>query len=226
MEQGLIYMITNQLNNMKYIGQTKKTLEQRWKRHIKDSKTKKYGCRALKDAIILHGHENFNIETLLICNESLLNDYEHKFIALYNTLSPNGYNLQTGGLKGSKVCKETSEKMSNSQKGIPKTEETKRKISETLSGRKLESEEIRKQISKSGKYRNMSEENKAIITTALKNLNLEELPMYITFGHNSKNKAEKITVRVPNQKIKTFAKKDMKLEEKIKLSIEYINSLH
>ena len=50
--------------------------------------------------------------------------------------------------------------------------------------------------------------------------------MYITFGHNSKNKAEKITVRVPNQKIKTFAKKDMKLEEKIKLSIEYINSLH
>ena len=116
--------------------------------------------------------------------------------------------------------------MSNSQKGIPKTEETKRKISETLSGRKLESEEIRKQISKSGKYRNMSEENKAIITTALKNLNLEELPMYITFGHNSKNKAEKITVRVPNQKIKTFAKKDMKLEEKIKLSIEYINSLH
>ena len=33
-------------------------------------------------------------------------------------------------------------------------------------------------------------------------------------------------IKSVNQKIKTFAKKDMKLEEKIKLSIEYINSLH
>jgi len=223
METGIIYMITNKVNNQKYIGQTSKTIEERWKRHIKDSKYKKHGCRLLKNAINEYGDTNFIIEILLICNKISLNTYEPIFIDKYGTLSPNGYNLQTGGLKNSRLCKETLNKMSESQKGIKKSDETKKKISDTLSGRKLNDENIRNTISISGKYRNMSIENKNILKKALDILNLDNLPMYITFGHDSKNKAEKITVRIPNKKIKTFAKKNMELTEKIKLAIDFLH---
>ena len=224
METCSIYIITNKINNFKYIGQTSKTIEERWKRHIKDSKSKKYGCRLLKNAIVEHGDKNFKLETLILCNKSLMNTYESMFINIYNTMSPNGYNLQSGGLKNSRLCKETLDKMSQSQKGIKKSDETRKKISETLLGRKLNDDNTRNKISISGKYRNMSVENKNIVKKSLDILKLDNLPMYITVGIDSKSKVEKITVRIPDIKIKTFCRKNMNLTDKIKLAIQYLQS--
>ena len=47
------------------------------------------------------------------------------------------------------------------------------------------------------------------------------MPLYIYF--NIVNNSKTITVRIPNKKQKTFSKKNMPLEEKIKLAIEYKN---
>ena len=47
------------------------------------------------------------------------------------------------------------------------------------------------------------------------------MPLYIYF--NIVNNSETITVRIPNKKEKTFSKKNMLLEEKIKFAIEYKN---
>lgn len=44
-----------------------------------------------------YGIENFNFEILEECSKNELNDKERYYIQKYNTLAPNGYNLQKGG---------------------------------------------------------------------------------------------------------------------------------
>ena len=57
---GYIYKITNLINNKLYIGQTKKTIEERFKAHIKVARQHKN--RYLYDAMNKYGYENFKIE--------------------------------------------------------------------------------------------------------------------------------------------------------------------
>ena len=57
---GYIYKITNTINNKIYIGQTSKTIEERFKAHI--SKAKQHINRYLYDAMNHYGYENFIIE--------------------------------------------------------------------------------------------------------------------------------------------------------------------
>lgn len=87
MINGKIYMITNNINNMKYIGQTKKEVSER----IKDgyALTTQIGA-----ALNTHGGENFTYMPLEIgiTTQEKLNDRENYYIDLYNTLYPNGYN--------------------------------------------------------------------------------------------------------------------------------------
>jgi group I intron endonuclease len=109
--EGEIYCITSP-SGKKYIGQCVKQLSngknwgytQRWKEHIRDSNSRNY-CRLLNNAIIKYGSENFTVEIIKECNISELNYYEQYYINSYNTLSPNGYNLTTGG----SVCRQSEE---------------------------------------------------------------------------------------------------------------------
>lgn len=39
---GYIYKITNLINNKVYIGKTERTVNERWKDHVKNAKTDKY----------------------------------------------------------------------------------------------------------------------------------------------------------------------------------------
>jgi hypothetical protein len=108
---GEIYCITSPSGH-KYIGQCVKILSNgkiwgylnRWKEHIRDSKTKNY-CRVLNNAIIKYKPENFIIEVLKECDINDLDFYESYYINLYNTLVPNGYNLTTGG----SICRQSDE---------------------------------------------------------------------------------------------------------------------
>ena len=52
---GYIYLITNLLNNKKYIGKTTQSIEERWQEHIYDSKRKKCETRPLYRAIRKYG---------------------------------------------------------------------------------------------------------------------------------------------------------------------------
>jgi group I intron endonuclease len=110
---GLVYKIVNLINNKVYVGQTTRSLERRWYDH---SNRKSKSCPALKAAIEKYGKQNFTIEVLEVC-ESLdkLNEQECFWILKLNTLSPNGYNLMTGG-KNQKASEEKKKKQSDAYK--------------------------------------------------------------------------------------------------------------
>jgi len=111
-----IYIIKNTINSKVYIGQTTNTAEKRFKKHL--SMIYSNGCSALYPAFKKYGIENFKVETLIEGEFDLqtLNELEKTYIKHFNSLSPNGYNLTTGGDKY-EYCKETSIKKSNATKG-------------------------------------------------------------------------------------------------------------
>lgn len=112
----IVYLITNKINGMRYVGQTTKSLVSRWSAH----KSKRSCCTFLKHALSKYGSENFQIKILSRCNTiEEMNHREQYYIKLFKTLSPCGYNLTTGG-EGRLVSEETRARMSSSQKGIKK----------------------------------------------------------------------------------------------------------
>lgn len=122
-----IYLITNKVNNKKYVGQTWKSIHVRFNQH-----NSRNSCPKLFNAIKSYGRNNFTIEEIAStkCQEcaNYLEDY---FINLYNSLSRDfGYNLKTGGY-GGKHSEETKLKISkaNTGKKNPISEATKKKLS-------------------------------------------------------------------------------------------------
>ena len=93
---GYIYCITNIVNNKQYIGKTLNSVEQRWKEHLSDYKRARCEKRALYDAFVKYGINNFKCETLCECLDNEIEEKEIYYISLYNTFH-NGYNLTKGG---------------------------------------------------------------------------------------------------------------------------------
>ena len=121
MAYGVIYLLINGINDMEYVGQTTKTVETRFKAHMKaDSYIGK--------AIRAHGAENFVIAVLKECaSKEELDFWEKHFIKSRNTLSPNGYNLTEGG-EGGIPCAEVYAKISAAKKGHEVSKETRAKL--------------------------------------------------------------------------------------------------
>ncbi len=151
-----IYCITSP-SNKQYIGQTK-NYNQRMNRH----KNMNDDCILLNKAIKTYGWENIKKEILICCNIEHLDDYEKKFIDLYNTLVPNGYNCTSGGKGMSKpVSNETKEKLKQANLGKKLSEETKEKLRQINLG-KIMSDESKVKMSNSKKemWNNIKENNK------------------------------------------------------------------
>ncbi len=116
MEIGEIYCLTSP-SNKKYIGQCVKLLSSgkkwgylnRWKQHIRDATNGKDYCRLLNNAIRKYNPENFIVEIIIECDIKDLDYNESFYIEQFNTLSPNGYNLTTGGKTISRQSEETKE---------------------------------------------------------------------------------------------------------------------
>lgn len=117
-----------------YIGVTTKTAQERFTSHVNASKLNKKHHLKISYAIRKYGAENLVVQTLVICDD----DYS---LVLEEKLRPCkeiGWNLAKGGSKpppregkmSADFCKAISERT----KGVAKSEETKRKISETLTG--------------------------------------------------------------------------------------------
>lgn len=95
-QRARIYCITNLLNGKQYVGQTSKTLEERYKNHKRDYKrTRNYG-RSLYDAMREFGIENFKIELLEECDMDKRTEREIYWIDKLDTFH-NGYNDTMGG---------------------------------------------------------------------------------------------------------------------------------
>lgn len=97
---GKIYVIRNKINDKVYIGQTTMTVQSRFQHHL-SSKPESHHYQAILCAIRKHGKENFWVETLVegIETHEELDRLEEKYIAEFNSMKPNGYNLCPGGQK-------------------------------------------------------------------------------------------------------------------------------
>ncbi len=90
-----IYKITNDINNKIYIGQSNNP-DNRWKKHCSDTRSNiDIGKSAIHDAMRALGIEHFRL-TVIGWYEDY-NDKEKYYIKQYNSLVPNGYNIQEGG---------------------------------------------------------------------------------------------------------------------------------
>lgn len=107
---GFIYMIQGPMGK-KYIGQTKNSVQYRYTNHC-NLNTSNGKCPCLFRAMLKYGVDKFTCNTLIEVDNNLLDEYEQKFIEEYNTIAPNGYNLESGGKLNKKVNKETREKIS------------------------------------------------------------------------------------------------------------------
>src|ERR1700676_87316 len=124
----IVYMITNKINGKRYVGQSISSLEDRWWRHVWDA-TKRNRASALHSAIRKYKKDNFEKRVLARCNSiEEMNHRETYYIKLFNTLSPNGYNLRTGGGNHT-ISEETRQKIINSL-----TPEIKQRMSESQLG--------------------------------------------------------------------------------------------
>ena len=92
-----IYKITNTLNNKSYIGQTSKSILERWKQHIYDSKKDKHiQNRSLYFDINKYGPDIFSIIEIEKCLDEDAYNREIYWINYYNTFK-DGYNNTYGG---------------------------------------------------------------------------------------------------------------------------------
>lgn len=113
---GIIYCIKNTITGNRYIGQTKQQLRRRWLAHVQVSKDNPKSV--IHKAIASYGKETFEVTQLDSGNtQEELDEKEQHWIDILNTLTPNGYNLKSGGLEGSVYSKESRKKMSKAKKG-------------------------------------------------------------------------------------------------------------
>lgn len=102
-----IYKITNEVNGKIYIGQTTKSLQQRFSKHFQEAKCEAKGNRPnnyFHNALLKYGQENFRIELLDTANSlNELNKKEKDWIEKLDARNKKiGYNLQEGGVSGKK----------------------------------------------------------------------------------------------------------------------------
>lgn len=131
-----LYKITNTMNDMVYIGVTKNP----------DSRMNAHACTTtptksiIKNAIKKYGRDKFSLQVLLTSTQEYCYEMERKAIEAYNTITPHGYNICTGGrgaigiygekngMFGRKHSPETLEKMRAKKLGKKVSEETKEKM--------------------------------------------------------------------------------------------------
>lgn len=164
--EGLVYKITNKINNKAYIGITTQSISERWSKHC----TPKSNCTAISSAIKKYGKDSWNIEVLETVNcLELLKKKESYYIHSLNTIAPFGYNLTFGGEIGTPSI-ETREKIANSLKGRKRPPEIGEKVRLARLGKKIGpcSEQRKQRISASNMGKIVTKETRKKISLAKK----------------------------------------------------------
>lgn len=91
-----IYKITNKINDKCYIGKTERTIEIRWREHLKNIYSLNEYDKPLYRAIRKYGIENFYIEKIEEVDASILNERESYWIEYFQSFKK-GYNATSGG---------------------------------------------------------------------------------------------------------------------------------
>ena len=96
---GIIYKITNNINNKVYIGMTTRNLNVRindYKKSYLNENCKEYNFKIIK-AMREIGFENFKFEVIEECDNNILSEREKYWIQYYNSVF-DGYNTALGGV--------------------------------------------------------------------------------------------------------------------------------
>jgi len=201
---GRVYVITNLLNGKRYVGQTTKTLRERFLKH-KHKKVDTLIHKAIKE----FGEKNFTIEELDIgYSREELHEKEIFYIRQLNTFEPNGYNLTVGGqgVKGYKFSEEERRRLSNSHKGYVMPQEQKDKISKSNKKPKTKqhAENISKGLKEYYKQNPISEEARKRMSEARKGIrHTEETKEKISKANKGRKMGEE---EYKNYRIRTEAK--------------------
>ena len=104
-----IYILTNKINGMQYVGKDSR-LPSRANQHLRGQEP---SCPDIHGAIKEFGRDAFSVEIIPYPNisQEALNAVECWKITQLHTLSPHGYNRTEGG-EGSSHCEETRQKIS------------------------------------------------------------------------------------------------------------------
>lgn len=138
-EKGVIYYSYCNLSKKGYIGQSSNYVSGnikwgtigRWKSHVRKANSgEKDHCLLLNQAIRKYGESSFTIITVHEAPLNELNDLETYYIEVFNTLTPNGYNLEKGGRCGKILSEQTRKKFSEMRKGTVRPPEECKKISQ------------------------------------------------------------------------------------------------
>lgn len=93
---GKIYLISNDVNNKLYVGQTIQTLKKRFNGHCCYSKSDRSDNMLIKRAIHKYGKDKFHITLLEECPQDKMNEREVYWVSFYDSYNK-GYNLTEGG---------------------------------------------------------------------------------------------------------------------------------
>ena len=93
---GVIYKITNTCNNKVYIGQTVKTMDERWRQHHVNYNKPYFSHLPLYRAMNKYGPRSFICEQLEEVPDNELDEREKYWIKYYNSYET-GYNATLGG---------------------------------------------------------------------------------------------------------------------------------
>lgn len=138
-------------SNKRYIGQTSKTMEQRWKQHCWCAKNQPLGSHFTR-AIAAYGEDCWQHDVLEegIQNPEDANAAERKWIFHFRSFEPEkGYNISLGGNspnRGRELSEEHKAKIGRANKGRKHTEESCRNMSESRKGLKQSAETIAKRV--------------------------------------------------------------------------------
>jgi len=218
---GCIYLITNTINNKKYIGlHNNPDPIKRYKQHWNSAKRGTY--YSLYIDMREFGESNFKIDTLYIGPLHSLPRMEEYYAEQYETYTwdfPSGYNMVWCGDTpqfGRKLSDEHKQKLLDSHKGRKHSDETREKISLAHKGRKF-SEERCKQIS----IRGMGHKGRTFTDEQRKHLSDTRIigksgERYITC-----NKFGEYRVQIRKKQVMIFYKQFKTLEEAIKARDEF-----
>lgn len=127
-----VYCHINKINGKRYIGLTGETNPaDRW--GANGAKYRNSPC--FYQAIQKYGWDNFEhviLEFNLTADEAAI--LEQKYIQLYDTMTPNGYNLTGGGEIKKIISKETRKKLRENHLGKKASDETKKRMSKSRTG--------------------------------------------------------------------------------------------